>query len=77
MIPREDVGYYSGSPLPNNLYEADRTYFLERYRELTGLNEAEVNREVLEYFFILGMAKLFAQMMDGAAAVAGARGAAS
>jgi aminoglycoside phosphotransferase (APT) family kinase protein len=72
--PREDVGYYSGSPLPNSLYEADRTYFLERYRELTGMNEDQVNEEVLEYFFILGMAKLYAQMMDGAAAVAQGRG---
>ena len=68
--PREDVGYYSGSPLPNSLYEADRTYFLERYREVTGLTEDQVNEEILEYFFILGMATLYAQMMEGAAAIA-------
>ena len=72
--PREDVGYYSGSPLPNSLYEADRRYFLERYRELTGMTEDQVNEEVLEYFFILGMATLYAQMMDGAAAIARGEG---
>ena len=67
--PREDIGYYSGSPLPNSLYTADPDYFLSRYRELTGFTTEQVNPEVLEYFFILGMAELFVQMMKGADAV--------
>jgi aminoglycoside phosphotransferase (APT) family kinase protein len=67
--PREDVGYYSGNPLPNSLYTADPDAFLAEYRELTGLTEEQVNPEVMEYFFILGMADLFVQMMQGADAV--------
>jgi aminoglycoside phosphotransferase (APT) family kinase protein len=73
--PREDVGYYSDNPLPNSLYAADRDYFLSRYREVTGFTEDEVNPEVLRYFFVLGMAELFAQMMKGADALAVGRGA--
>jgi aminoglycoside phosphotransferase (APT) family kinase protein len=68
--PREDVGYYSGSPLPNSLYTADAEYFLARYREVTGLSEEQVNRDVMRYFFILGMAELMIQMMRGADALA-------
>jgi aminoglycoside phosphotransferase (APT) family kinase protein len=67
--PREDVGYYSGNPLPNSLYTADPDAFLAEYRELTGFTEEQVNPEVMEYFFILGMADLFVQMMQGADAV--------
>ena len=64
--PREDIGYYSASPLPNSLYEADPASFLAQYRELTGFSEEQVNADVMEYFFILGMAELFVQMMRGA-----------
>jgi aminoglycoside phosphotransferase (APT) family kinase protein len=64
--PREDVGYYSESPLPNSLYAADPESFLAQYRELTGFSEAQVNADVMRYFFILGMAGLFVQMMKGA-----------
>jgi aminoglycoside phosphotransferase (APT) family kinase protein len=67
--PREDIGYYSGSPLPNSLYNADPEAFLHEYRELTGYNDEQVNQEVMEYFFILGMAELFAQMLQGADAL--------
>ena len=38
------------------------------------MTEDQVNEEVLEYFFILGMATLYAQMMDGAAAIARGEG---
>ena len=71
--PREDVGYYSGSPLPNNLYIADPKAFIEEYRELTGYTEDQVNEDVMQYFFILGMAELFAQMMRGADALTSGR----
>ena len=64
--PREDIGYYSGSPLPNSLYSADPQAFLDEYRALTGFTEEQVNPEVMDYFFILGMAELFAQMLQGA-----------
>jgi aminoglycoside phosphotransferase (APT) family kinase protein len=68
--PREDIGYYSGSPLPNSLYRADPDGFLTRYRELMGYTEEQVNREVVDYFFVLGMALLFVQMMRGADSLA-------
>jgi aminoglycoside phosphotransferase (APT) family kinase protein len=67
--PREDIGYYSGSPLPNSLYNADPQGFLDEYRQLTGYTEEQVNEEVMAYFFILGMAELFVQMMQGADAL--------
>jgi aminoglycoside phosphotransferase (APT) family kinase protein len=67
--PREDIGYYSGSPLPDSLYTSDPDTFLAQYRELTGFTEEQVNPEVMEYFFILGMAELFVQMMQGADAL--------
>jgi aminoglycoside phosphotransferase (APT) family kinase protein len=72
--PREDIGYYSQSPLPDNLYQADPERFLARYRELSGMSEEQLNPDVMRYFFVLGMAKLFAQMMEGADAVAESRG---
>jgi aminoglycoside phosphotransferase (APT) family kinase protein len=67
--PREDIGYYSGNPLPHSLYTADPEVFLAEYRELTGFTEEQVNPAVMEYFFILGMAELFVQMMQGADAL--------
>ena len=67
--PREDIGYYSGNPLPDSLYTADPEAFLAEYRELTGFTEEQVNPQVMEYFFILGMAELFVQMMQGADAL--------
>jgi aminoglycoside phosphotransferase (APT) family kinase protein len=72
--PREDVGYYSGSPLPNSLYTADRDAFLAQYRKLMGFSEEQVNPQVMDYFFILGMAELFVQMMQGADALSLGRG---
>jgi aminoglycoside phosphotransferase (APT) family kinase protein len=71
--PREDIGYYSQNPLIPNLYGVDPEGFLTRYRELSGLSESQLNTEVVEYFFILGMAHLFAQMMEGAGALAEGR----
>ena len=38
------------------------------------MNEDQVSEDVLEYFFILGMATLYAQMMNGAAAIARGEG---
>jgi aminoglycoside phosphotransferase (APT) family kinase protein len=71
--PREDVGYYSGSPLPDSLYTADPDAFLAQYRELTGFTEEQVNPVVMQYFFVLGMAELFVQMMQGADALSRGR----
>jgi aminoglycoside phosphotransferase (APT) family kinase protein len=68
--PREDLGYYSHLPVPPNLYEADPAGFLARYRERTGLTEAQVNEDTVSYFYVLGMARLLGQMFDATDALA-------
>lgn len=70
--PREDLGYYTQIPLAPNVYWADPERFLAGYRERTGLTEAQLNPQVVEYFLIVGMAALFEQLLDAAAAVGGA-----
>jgi aminoglycoside phosphotransferase (APT) family kinase protein len=70
--PREDLGYYTQNPLQPNVYWADPDHFLERYRTATGLDEDQVNAEVVEYFLIIGMAMLLEQLLDAAAAIGGA-----
>lgn len=67
--PREDVGYYSGNPLPNSLYSVDPEGFLEQYRTVTGYTHDQVNADVMRYFSVLGMAELFAEIMRGADAI--------
>ncbi len=68
--PREDLGYYSHLPVPGHLYEADPEGFLARYREKSGATEEQVNPDTISYFYILGMARLLAQMFAGADALA-------
>ena len=67
--PREDLGYYSHLPVPPNLYEADPDGFLARYREKTGATEEQVNHNTVSYFYVLGMARLLAQMFNAADAL--------
>jgi aminoglycoside phosphotransferase (APT) family kinase protein len=71
--PREDLGYYSHLPVPPNLYEADPSAFLSRYRERTGFTEEQVNEDTVEYFLSLGMARLLGQMFEAADALAAGR----
>lgn len=71
--PREDLGYYTQIPMPPNVYRTDPEAFLARYRDRTGMNEDQVNPEVVEYFVILGMAKLLVQLLDAAAAIGSAQ----
>ena len=68
--PREDLGYYSHLPVPPNLYEDDPAAFLARYRDKTGLTEEQVNPEVVEFFSLLGMARLTGQMLTSTDALA-------
>ncbi|WP_448624278.1 phosphotransferase family protein [Geodermatophilus sp. URMC 64] len=71
--PREDIGYYAHMPIPPNLYVTDPAAFLGRYRARTGLTEEQLNPEVVEYFYLLGIARLFEQEMAAAQAVAEGR----
>jgi aminoglycoside phosphotransferase (APT) family kinase protein len=71
--PREDIGYYAHMPIPPNLYVTDPEAFLARYRERTGMTEEQLNPEIVEYFYLLGIIRLFEQEMAGADAVAEGR----
>jgi aminoglycoside phosphotransferase (APT) family kinase protein len=71
--PREDIGYYLRMPIPPNLYVSDPGAFLGRYRARTGLTEEQLNPEIVEYFYLLGIARLFEQEMAGAESVADGR----
>jgi aminoglycoside phosphotransferase (APT) family kinase protein len=71
--PREDIGYYAHMPIPPNLYVTDPEAFLARYRERTGMTEEQLNPDVVEYFYLLGIIRLFEQEMAGAQAVAEGR----
>ena len=68
--PREDLGYYSHIPVLPNVYQADPEAFLRRYRDDSGLSEEQVNPEVVEFFYLLGLIRLYGQMMEAADAVA-------
>jgi aminoglycoside phosphotransferase (APT) family kinase protein len=68
--PREDIGYYNQIPLLPNVYWADPERFLDRYRAATGMTEEQINSEIVDYFLIIGMAALYAQLVDAADAVA-------
>jgi aminoglycoside phosphotransferase (APT) family kinase protein len=67
--PREDLGYYTQSPVQPNVYWADPERFLARYRAATGLTQEQVNPQTVDYFLIIGMAALLEQLLTAAAAV--------
>ena len=71
--PREDLGYYLRMPILPNLYVTDPAAFLDRYRRRTGLTEDQLNPEIVEFFYLLGIARLFEQEMAAADAVAEGR----
>lgn len=74
--PREDLGYYTQIPMQPNVYTADPAGFLARYRQRTGLSEEQVNPATVEYFLVVGMARLLVQILRALDAVAagGSRG---
>ena len=67
--PREDLGYYTQSPVEPNVYWADPDRFLDRYRAATGLTAEQVNPQTVDYFLIIGMAALLEQLLTAAAAI--------
>lgn len=74
--PREDLGYYTQIPIAPNVYAGDPEGFLARYRERTGLSEEQVNPRTVEWFLVVGMARLLVQILRALDAVArgGTRG---
>ena len=61
--PREDLGYYTQSPMEPNVYHRDPQGFLAGYRARTGLTEEQVNPQVVEWFLVLGIARLHEQIL--------------
>lgn len=68
--PRQDLGYYFQYPVLPQLYLPDPEAFCAAYRDATGLTEEQVNPRTIEYFYMLGIARLFEQEVDGALAIA-------
>jgi aminoglycoside phosphotransferase (APT) family kinase protein len=67
--PREDLGYFKAvaQAAPPDLTDDDA--FCARYRELTGLDETQLNPAVLGYFLILGVVGTVRRLLEGGAAV--------
>lgn len=68
--PREDLGYFKAvaQAAPPDLTDSEE--FCARYRDLTGLDESQVNPAVLGYFSILGVVGTVRRLLGGGAAVA-------
>jgi aminoglycoside phosphotransferase (APT) family kinase protein len=68
--PREDMGYFKAvaqvAP-PDLLDDAGCEAFCARYRELTGLNELQLNPAVVAYFLILGVIGTVRRLIEGGA----------
>jgi len=61
--PREDLGYFFQFPMPPNLIRRNPELLLARYREVTGLTKVQVNVETIQYFLMIGMARLLEQIL--------------
>jgi len=68
--PREDMGYFKAvaqvAP-PDLLDDAGCEAFCARYRELTGLDELQVNPVTVAYFFVLGVIGTVRRLLEGGA----------
>ena len=68
--PREDMGYFKAvaqAAPPDLLDETGCEEMCARYRELTGLNEAQVNPAVVAYFLVLGVVGTVRRLVEGGA----------
>ena len=70
--PREDLGYFKAyaQAAPPDIIDEDPETFLNRYRELTGFNEDQVNPSVLIYFLVLGVIGVVSQLSATGSAMA-------
>jgi len=68
--PREDLGYFKAvaQAAPPDLIEHDVEGFCARYRELTGLDESQVNPAIISYFLVLGVVGTVRRLLEGGAA---------
>jgi aminoglycoside phosphotransferase (APT) family kinase protein len=65
--PREDLGYFKAvaQAAPPDVIALDEHAFFSRYRELTGMTEAQCNPAVAAYFLILGVIGTVRQLAAG------------
>ena len=71
--PREDMGYFKAvaqAAPPDLLDDAGCELFCARYRELTGLNEIQVNPVTVAYFLVLGVIGTVRRLLEGGTAYA-------
>lgn len=71
--PREDMGYFKAvaQAAPPDLLDGESAErFCARYRELTGLDERQVNPVTIAYFLILGVVGTVRRLLEGGAAYA-------
>jgi aminoglycoside phosphotransferase (APT) family kinase protein len=68
--PREDMGYFKAvaqAAAPDLLADAGADEFCARYRQLTGLDEHQLNPAVISYFLILGVVGTVRRLLEGGA----------
>ena len=67
--PREDLGYFKAitQAAPPDVMALDETAFCERYRDLTGMSEAQLNPVAIAYFLILGVIGTVRRLTEGMA----------
>jgi aminoglycoside phosphotransferase (APT) family kinase protein len=70
--PREDLGWcmLASVTQPPDLVGADEAAFYERYREISGLSEEQVNPATTDYFLLLSASTVFVSVIHMLAALA-------
>jgi aminoglycoside phosphotransferase (APT) family kinase protein len=65
--PREDLGYFKAvaQAAPPDVIALNEAGFCDRYRELTGMTEAQCSPAVIAYFLILGVIGTVRQLAAG------------
>ncbi len=64
--PREDLGWAMMASVtqPPDVVGADEKAFYDRYREISGLSEEQVNPETTDYFLLLASATVFVAVIE-------------
>ncbi len=70
--PREDLGWcmLASVTQPPDLVGADEAAFYERYREISGLSEEQVNPATTDYFLLLSASTVFVSVLHQLASLA-------
>ena len=70
--PREDLGWcmLASVTQPPDLIGADEEAFYQRYREISGLSEEQVNPATTDYFLLLASSTVFVSVLEQLATLA-------